>query len=240
MRLFLVLFVLLLVPTALAQGGFGEGYFSSGNFDFGTVPEAEPQPSGGGGGGGSSGGGGGRLYDGQRDRFESGSRNINMSFGDIIQFYIDDKKYSLVLMKLDGVELRLKPNHLDYKIENTLMIDVNEDKKDDLSVRLNGIINSKYTKKPISAILTFTILEEKPVMEVVVEETPEVIEAEPVEELPTVTDEYIPTPDEEPKASPVAWIIIFGGILGIVIILIYHRMKGNLRKQKPKDKEHSS
>jgi len=221
----LVLLTLLLLPVAIAAGEFGAGLFGEGLFGFGTPePAVQPQSSGGGGGSSSGGGGGGRLFDGARDRFENGSRSETFAYGDVLQFYIDDKRYNLMMIKLNtnSVKLRITPGTIDFDVRTTAEVDVNNDNKKDIKIELDKVLNT------YSAALIFTIIEDeivkkiipKPKEEVIIEEEPDDI-AEPVD-----ISEREAIVEPKPQKAPIAWIIaIITIILGIVLMLVYQKNK---------------
>lgn len=237
-QLIFILTFIFLLPIAYSAGGFGEGAFDDGSFDFGTpAPEPEVQSSSSSSSGG--GGGGGRLFDGHLDKFENGSRTEIFAYGDALQFYINNKKHTLVMIKLgkDYAKLRITPNYIDFVVNefNSNIIDVDLDKKEDFVVSLVKVVNS------YSAEFIFTILGKTQIKKITDNEIPSAstesigglnIEEEPKNIITAkpVTDEYIPKPEEEPKLRPIAWIITIIIIVLIIVLIVSYQNKEKRKK----------
>jgi len=148
-----------LLSIVYGAGGWDEGGWDEGSWDFGTPePEPESQPSASSGGGGG-GGGGGRLFDGIRNKFDTGSRTEIIKYGDAFQFYIDNKRYTSVILRVNQndntIKIRITPTFNEYtiKAQNSILVDVNNDNEADLRITLFSI-------NKLGGTFTFTILEE--------------------------------------------------------------------------------
>ena len=186
---------------------------------FGDSTPASPSSSGGGGSSGS--GGGGKLFNGEKDKFESGIRTETFAYGDALQFYIDNKIYTLVMLKLekDSAKLRITPGYIDFTVQNIKAVDIDGNGVYDLQVQLNKILSS------YSAEFTFSLLKEtetgggpleepKPIENL---ETPEVKESI---EAPTQEAQQQPESPKQDKISLMAKAIITL-ILGVMGVLAY-------------------
>lgn len=232
----LILFPLLFVfltSIVYSAGGWDEGGWDEGTWDFGTPAPVESSSSGGVGGGDSGGGGSGRLFDGYRDRFENGSRTEIFAYGDALQFYINNKKYTLVMIKLDKdyAKLRITPNYIDFIVNefNSNIVDIDLDGKKDFGVTFIKAVNS------YSAKFKFTILEE-PIKQIIDEKEPptpiESIGGLNIEDEPkTIETDATQTEMKKSKRPSVAWIIAIIIIVLIIVSIVIYQNKEKWKKR---------
>jgi len=197
-----------------------------------STPASSPSSSG---GGGSTGGGGGRLYNGQKDKFDEGSRTETLSYGDAQQFYIDGRLYTLVILNINdkSAKLRITPSYIDFTVDagGVNQLDINGNGLVDFSAEYNGI-KTKY-----SASFTFSILdenartgggpapiEEKELPKVVVEEETSSPVEEPESEVALIVG-FKPQRPKQTIDKTIMAVIVIILIVGILLIVMYQKHK---------------
>lgn len=181
---------------------------------------------------GGSSGGGGRALDG----FSSGSKTVNISYGDVFVFRSKGQKHTFVILKVynNSIKYRITSKPEDYVINvgEEMLIDTDENQLADFGVKLNSI-----TK--LGGLFTFTIVEESvsggiggSIAGPIIEEEPEVVvEEQAIGEStePTIIEETLDEP--KGKLKVVVGILIFILVLSMAGVFIWLGIRKRRRKK---------
>lgn len=202
-----------------------------------TTPSSSPSSSS---GGSSSGGGSGRLINGQGEgSFKSGSKTVELNYGDVFRFYVGGQQHLAIILnvnqKKEIIKIRVTSTPIDLEIKKgeTKTIDLDDDGTNDLSIKLNSV--GKYGGSLFFTILNTTagggagepstILPGGITINEPSEEQPDVPESEPQQESAQ-------TPDSQ-QAQSLHIFKLIGGIIiigvGTLLVILYmeHKRKGS-------------
>lgn len=235
-KLFLFIFLIFLIPSILAYGGWNEGGWNEGEWGYGTPePEEEVivQPSGGGGGGSGGSGGGGTTT----IRFEQDEpRNFYMRKNIPISFRINGVSHTLKAKNIgkDYVDYEIKSDVINFRLNigETKKIDFEDDNYYDLKITLKEIKNSRA----LTGIerINESYLQPSGGGGIPTEEKPIIGEEEKEEVEPS---EEKPTEEKEKKPLTFLFIVIFVILVGCFCYVGYVLYKDYKEKKKLEKKE---